>query len=231
MRIHRLRLLPLALVPVLLASCSAYFVRQRYEQLVQMDVYKRKAWNEMMFLATEYCNSNPGQCRTRLFKLTSSVMREDDWHNVTIPPYIKMLSFYESWMKDNAPKPLPMDERFLDEVRIFALLADSGAITEEQARQLFTQAQRNLIENARREIQQLNYDYQAALASDTQIHEAILVGLAAGVIAVAVVASAAAYSRQPAVSPTIQTFTLTDYSGRQARIINCTSTPYQITCF
>jgi hypothetical protein len=165
-----------------------------------------------------------------LFKLTGDASREDDWHRITIPPYTKIYSFYESGLRSTAPTILPMDERLINEIKIFALLADSGAITEEQGRQLATQATRNFLENFRREVQQLTYDYNVALASDNQIHQAILAGLAAGAI---IAGTAALTSRDPVPvsSPVHQTFTVTDFTRGKGRVYSCTSTPNQITCF
>ncbi len=215
--------LALSFILVILNGCSALLVRQKYEELAEMQMYKIKAWSNAISLSADYCKTIPGECRQKLIKLSAWISREDDWYRLFMPPYMKGIGFYETTLMNTAPRILPMDERFLEELKLMAHLADIGVLSEEEGRNLVTSALRNLGTNLQREAQGLTYEYQVALQSDSQIHQAILAGLATGLLV------AATAPRAPASPPPIQTFTVTDFS--RGRMYSCHSTPNQITCF
>lgn len=218
--------LALSFILVILNGCSAPLVRQKYEELAEMQMYKIKAWSNAISLSADYCKTTPGECRQRLIKLSAWIFREDDWYHLFMPPYMKVIGFYETTLMNTARRILPMDERFLEELKLMAHLADIGVLSEDEARRLVTSALRNLGENIQREAQGLTYEYQVALRSDNQMHQSILAGLAAGLLTAAV---AATVRPTPASPPPIQTFTITDFS--RGRMYSCHSTPNQITCF
>ncbi|MBI4257950.1 MAG: hypothetical protein HY619_03250 [Thaumarchaeota archaeon] len=218
--------LSLGLILVLLNGCAASMVRQRYRDLEVAQNIKLDAWNTAITQSASYCKGKPRDCRTRLIKLTAWISREDDWYPLFMPPYLKTIEFYETYLRDRAPTVLPMDERFLGELKVMAYLADTGVISDDEARRLVTSALRNLGANIQREAQGLVSEYQVALRSDNQMHQSILAGLAAGLLTAAV---AATVPPTPVSPPAIQTFTITDFS--RGRMYNCHSTPNQITCF
>lgn len=210
----------------LLNGCAASMVRQRYRDLEVAQNIKLDAWNTAITQSASYCKEKPRDCRTKLIKLTAWISREDDWYPLFMPPYIKTVEFYETYLRDKAPQVLPMDDRFLGELKVMAYLADSRVISEDEARRLVTSALRNLGANIQREAQGLASEYQVALLSDNQIHQSILAGLAAGLIT----ASAAALTSPPPASPPLhQTFTITDYS--RGRMYNCIAAPNLISCY
>jgi hypothetical protein len=217
----------LVLVLVVSYGCSAMGARQRFQELVVMQQYKFQAWNSALLLSGEYCKTNPNECRPRLIKLSADVSREDDWYRINMPPYSKILELYETGLRKSAPELLPMDERLTEELKVMASFADIGVLSDEEGRRLATSAMRNFRQNLLMEAQGLAYEYQVALQSDSQMHQAIAVGLAAGVISAA--ASRSYTPPQSLQSPGIQTFTITNF--RTGRMYTCTSTPSQISCF
>lgn len=216
----------LSFILVLLNGCSASMVRQRYRDLEVAQNIKVDAWNTGITQSAAYCKERPGDCRTRLIKLTGWIPREDDWYYLFMPPYLKTIEFYETYLRDKSPEVLPMDERFLGELKVMAYLADTGVISEDEGRRLVTSALRNLGANIQREAQGLVSEYQVALRSDNQIYGSIAAGLAAGLI----VAGTAALTAPPPASPPLhQTFTITDYS--RGRMYNCIAAPNLISCY
>lgn len=215
-------LLILLVLTLVLGGCSASMVQQRYNELVKMQGIKLRAWNQALRESAAYCKEKPSECRIRLIKISAEVSRENDWYRLNMPPYMNVIERYEDLFTAAAEDILPMDQRLTDEIKVFSGLADSGAITEDQGRQLATEAFRNFRKNLIAEVNGFQYKYRVALQSDRAIHNAIIAGIAAGAL---VATTTPAYSAPTA--PSIQTFTIIT----RGRLLSCTSSLNVINCF
>ncbi len=221
-------LLAAVLMASVLPSCSAPLANQKMHRFIAMQDRKMEAWREGLTESRLYCLQalTPPECRIRLIKLTASIQRADeDWIPLRIPPYLTVIETYERHLLRKVGTFLPIDRRFADELKITASLTDQGVLTQEQLKTLVVSALRNLGDNLRNEYLSLQYDYQIALASDAQIASAVALGVAAGLVTAAAVATTP--RTPPAYTSTSRTFTV--MAGGRTYI--CTSTPTLLTCF